>query len=118
MMFIAAMKNDTFRDRFLTYFGQQLATNMTTENILSMFQQRYNLLMTILPEHFERWDWKDGQYESALKVLINYAQTRPTRLLQFLKYDSTLNLTESQMNQYFGEAMNIIGLTYDSIEPL
>ncbi len=117
-LFIAAMKNDTFKDRFLTYFGTQLATNMTTENILSMFQERYNLLMTVLPDHFERWDFSESKYNSALQILISYAQTRPTRLLQFLKYDSTLNLSESDMNRYFSDVMNIIGLTYDSIQPL
>ena len=116
--FIACMQNDTFRDRFLRYFGQQLATNMTTESVLSRFQERYQLLMTILPEHFERWSWSESKYNRAVEVLVNYAQSRPTRILQFLKYSKALNLSQAQMETYFGEAMAKIGLTYDTIPRL
>ena len=114
-LFIACMNNDTFRDRFLAYFGEQLATNMTSENIIGMFYERYQLLSTILPDHFERWNVSEEKYNSALSVLIHYAQTRPTRLLQFLKYSTALDLSESEMNRYFGDAMAAAGLTYSTI---
>lgn len=116
--FIACMKNDTFRDRFLEYFGTQLATTMTTEHVLSMFQERYQLLSTIFPEHFERWQWRESKYQDALRVLISYAQRRPTRILQFLKYSKDLDLSQAQMEHYFGAAMTAAGLTYDTIPRL
>lgn len=116
--FIACMQNDAFRDRFLRYFGQQLATNMTTESVLNRFQQRYQLLMTILPDHFERWDWSESKYNRAVEVLVDYAQSRPTRMLQFLKYSKALDLSQAQMEAYFGDAMAAIGLTYDTIPKL
>ena len=116
--FIACMKNDTFRDRFLEYFGTQLATAMTTEHVLSMFQERYQLLSTIFPEHFERWQWRESKYQDALRVLISYAQSRPTRILQFLKYSKDLDLSQAQMEHYFGTAMTAAGLTYDTIPRL
>ena len=116
--FIACMKNDTFRDRFLEYFGTQLATTMTTEHVLTMFQERYQLLSTIFPEHFERWQWRESKYQEALRVLISYAQSRPTRILQFLKYSKDLDLSQAQMEHYFGAAMTAAGLTYDTIPRL
>lgn len=113
--FILCMANDTFRDRFLTYLGQQLATNFSAESVISRFKTRYELLQTILPDHFERWNESEAAYNTEVERLISYANARPTRMLQFLKASKALNLSRAQMEQYFGEVMAIAGLTYDQI---
>ena len=51
-------------------------------------------------------------------TLISYAKSRPTRLLQFLKYSGALKLSQNQMERYFGDAMAKLGLAYDTIPKL
>lgn len=116
--FIACMKNDVFRDRFLTYFGEQLATNLTSERVISLFKARYDLLTTILPDHFARWSESESRYNREVGELVEYAQNRPLRLLQFLKWSAELNLSRSDMEKYFSGAMEIVGLNYEQIPAL
>ena len=53
-----------------------------------------------------------SEYQSQLQELIEYAQTRPTRLLQFFMgygvEDSNIALTQEEMMHYFGDAIAII----------
>ena len=111
-LFIACMKNPRFRDEFLTYMGEQMATTFTTENVLRLFQERYAILEPLLPDQFERWGQTPKQYQSELNELIQYAQERPTKLLQyFMGYgvsDSNITLTQEEMLHYFGDALEII----------
>ena len=115
-LFIACMKNDTFRDRFLTYLGQKMATDFSTEALLARFEERYYQLKPILADQLARWDKSESSYNSALKSLISYAQKRPYRMLQFLKYCDLMPLSEAQMQQYFGEAMAKAGTSYAEIK--
>ncbi len=105
-LFIACMKNDTFRDQFLTYLGQQMATEWTTEKVLDKFHTRYDLLMTEMPRHAERWGLSRDQFDSHIERLINYTRTRPGRLLDFF-YES-MDLSSDQMWHYFGDARRVI----------
>ncbi len=116
--FIACMKNDTFRDRFLTYFGNRLANDLSSEQVVARFKERYDLLSTILPDHFERWGVSEKKYNKEVSELVDYAQSRPTRLLQFAKDSQALNLSQSDMEKYFGGAMEAVGLTYNQIPSL
>ena len=115
-LFIACMKNDTFRDQFLTYLGQQMATTYSTESMLARFEERYNALKPILADQLSRWNQTESEYNAALKKLINYAKKRPSRMLQFLKYAEALSLSQAQMEHYFGETMAQVGVTYDQIK--
>lgn len=114
-LFIGCMQNPTFRDQFLTHFGEQLATTFTAENMNARFEARYNVLKTILPDHWERWGGSQEKYEGNLKKLVSYAKNRPARLLQYFKYNSTLDLSPEDFEKYFGEAMKTMNITYDAI---
>ena len=57
-------------------------------------------------------------YKRQRSKRISYAKSRPTRLLQFLKYSGALKLSQNQMERYFGDAMAKLGLTYDTIPKL
>ena len=105
-LFIALMNNATFQDRFLTYMGQMMATEWTTEKILDKFHTRYDLLMTEMPRHAERWSLSRDQFDSHIERLINYTRTRPGRLLDFF-YES-MDLSSDQMWHYFGDARRVI----------
>ena len=111
-LFIACMKNPRFRDEFLTHMGKEMATTFTTENVLARFNERLEVLEPLLPEQLERWGQTQKQYQQELKKLVNYAQTRPTKLLQYFMgigvSDSNIALTQQEMEHYFGDAMAII----------
>ena len=115
-LFIACMKNDTFRDRFLTYLGQQMATTLSSGNILKVIEGFYNTMKPILPDQFERWGQTEADYRAAMQKLTSYTKERPRRMLQFLKGAENLHLTKSEMEQYFGDVMAMEGVTYDSIK--
>ena len=111
-LFIACMQNPRFRDEFLTYMGEQMATTFTTEHVLSLIQARYEILEPLLADQLERWGPSMSSYQSQLQELVEYAQTRPTRLLQFFMgygvEDSNIALTQEEMMHYFGDAIAII----------
>ena len=102
-LFIACMKNSTFRDRFLTYFGEKLATTYSTENMHALFQQRYQELLPELPRQFEKWGETQSTYNKELKFIMDYASSRPAKLLDWTR--KALSLSNSQMQKYFGDAM-------------
>lgn len=81
-----------------------------------MIEELYNAMKPILPDHLARWEEKAGDYRSALNTLVNYAKSRPKRMLQFLKYAERLHLTKAEMQTYFGDAMALVGVNYDEIK--
>lgn len=115
-LFIACMKNDTFRDQFLTHLGERMATDFSTQSLLDAFETRYNILKPILADHFKRWNMKESTYNAEMKRIISYAKERPGRMFQFLKYCEYLNLSKGEMEKYFGEAMAVHGTSYDQIK--
>ena len=115
-LFIACMKNDTFRDRFLTYLGQRMATTFSADSILKRFEAEYEAMKPLMADQLARWEMMSEElYAQRVRELIAYAQTRPMRMLQFLKYCEQLSLTQAQMEQYFGDAMRVVGVTYGEI---
>ena len=114
-LFVACMNNPTIRDQFLTHFGEQLATTFSPESMEERLQERRDLLMTILPDHFERWGGSLSRYERKFGEVVSYAKKRPYKLMMYFKYDETLNLSQADFEKYFGEAMKVLGITYNEI---
>jgi hypothetical protein len=69
------MKNDRF-GRVHTYFGEQLATTFSTENVLAKIEERYNALLPELPGSSPVGP-DESEYKADLKVLVDYAETDP-----------------------------------------
>ena len=115
-LFIACMKNATFVDRFLTHLGQKMATTFSADSVTAMAQEFYNAIAPLMPEHYARWDFSESEQKSAIRAFTRYGQARPGRMLQFIKYNKYLPLTREQMEHYFGEVMNQVGVTYDEIK--
>ncbi len=115
-LFIACMKNDKFRDRFLTHLGQQMATTFSPESVVGKAEEFYYRLAPIMPEHYARWNFKASAHKAAIKRFVSYAYSRPARMLQFIKYCDLLPLSQSQMEHYFGDIMQIMGMSYDQIK--
>ncbi len=101
-LFIALMDNATFRDRFLTYMGEMMATEWTTEKVLEKFRVRYDELMTEMPRHATRWGLSRSRFDRENEELADYARTRPARLLEF--FQESMHLSDDQMRHYFGGA--------------
>ena len=104
-LFIACMKNPRFRDEFLTYMGEQMATTFTSENVVRMIRERYEILEPLLPDQLARWNTSESKYEKELAFLINYAEERPMKLLKYFSNTDHLNLTTDEMYHYFGDAL-------------
>ena len=102
-LFIACMKNDAIRERFLTYFGQQLATTFSTEAVMAKIEARYDLIDGLLPQYLAKLGMTANKYNKQLKELVEYAQTRPTKILGY--FDGVFNFTDAEKQKYFGDAV-------------
>ena len=114
-LFIACMKNETFVDRFLTYLGEKMATTYSADSIKAMVDEFYNAIAPLMPDHYARWEFSESEHKSAIREFVRYAEKRPYRMLQFIKYNKYLPLTQSQMEHYFGEVMQQVGVSYGDI---
>ncbi len=112
--FIACMKNPTFRDRFLTYFGQQLATTFSSENVVARINERYELIKNLLAPVHEKLGMSESDYARRLRKIVRYAETRPTKLLDFFR--NALSFTSEEWQRYFGDAINVINAYTPTIE--
>ena len=105
-LFIALMGNPTFYDRFLTYMGDMLSTQWTSLRIVEMIHERYLALTPELPRHQARWGQSRENFEERVAELVEYAKTRPRKLVGYFR--DTLGLTGEEMEHYFGAAMRRI----------
>ena len=105
-LFIGCMKNPTFREQFLTYFAEQMATNFTTKNLLSKIEERYEILEPMLPQYLSQWNIDESFFQDELQKFINYAKTRPKKLLGY--FQGAFNFSDEEMMHYFGDAIAII----------
>ena len=105
-LFIALMGNPTFYSRFLTYMGRMLATEWTSGRIVGMIRERYEALLPELPRQQERWGQSRENFENRVAELVDYAKTRPRKLVGYFR--DTLELTDAEMEHYFGAAMRRI----------
>ena len=104
-LFIACMKNPRFRDEFLTHMGREMATTFTSENVVGMIHERYEILKPLLDDQLARWETSWDKFEKEMKTLINYAEERPMKLLGYFAGTEHLKLTEEEMYHYFGDAL-------------
>ena len=102
-LFIGCMKNPIFRDQFLTYMGEQLATTLSSENVVGLFKERYDELMPLLPAYLEKIGKSMSKYNSEIGTLVGYAQSRPAKLIGY--FQQTFNFSDDQLQKYFGAAI-------------
>lgn len=104
-LFIACMNNPRFRDEFLTHMGKEMATTYTAENVVGMIRDRYKILEPLLDDQLKRWDTSWDKYEKQLNYLIDYAEERPMKLLNYFAKSERLKMTTDEMYHYFGDAL-------------
>ena len=106
VLFYQLMHNANMRDYFLTRFGELLATTFSSENVVGKIKRTYDAIKVDMKNSTSRWNWKYSTWEKQVSKIVDYAEERPTRLLEFTK--SSFNLTDEQMQTYFGAAMEKI----------
>lgn len=102
-LFIGLMKNDRFRDEFFTYFGQQLASTFSTASIMAKIEARYDLIDGLLPAYLSKINLSTNNYKTNLKKLVEYAETRPSKILGY--FDGVFKFSDAEKEKYFGEAV-------------
>ena len=105
-LFRALMANPTFYDRFLTFMGEKLATDWTSGNIEAKIRERYEALLPEMPRQLERWGQSHDTFERRMAEFVDYARTRPRKLVIYFR--DSLGLTAEEMEHYFGAAMRRI----------
>lgn len=102
-LFIGCMKNPRFLDAFLTYFGEKLATDFSTENVLAKFEARYARIEGVLPQYLERWNLN---LDNGLRKLAEYAEERPGKIIGY--FQDVFHFSDAELQKYFGAALEKI----------
>ncbi|MGI6239957.1 MAG: lamin tail domain-containing protein [Christensenellales bacterium] len=105
-LFIGCMKNDRFRDEFLTYFGQEMATTFTTASLEVRIMDRYRALEPELEMQLSRWGISQSDHQASMRKFVNYAIDRPAKLLTW--FQEALSLSNDEMQHYFGAAYEAV----------
>lgn len=108
VLFVALMRNDETRDWFLTRFGELLATDLSSENVIARIRQEYDLLAPEMPMECERWGWSTEQWDSRCAELASYAESRTRTVLE--QVIDKFELSEEEARHYFGAAMDREGM--------
>ena len=102
-LFIACMENPIFRERFLTYFGEQLATTFSSANTVKLFTERLELIDGLMPDYQQKWSLKPSGMARSMTKLKNYCESRPTKILGY--FQETFKFSEAEFYKYFGDAV-------------
>ena len=103
-LFIGCMKNPTFREQFLTYFGERMATTFSPQNIMATIEAQQARIAAPLEDYKAAWGYT---LEGGTKKFLNFAKTRSDKLVNEY-FRETFDFSDAQMEKYFGEAMRKI----------
>ena len=103
-LFIGCMKNPTFREQFLTYFGERMATTFSSENVISRFENHYRSIEAVIPQYEAKWGIS---LDDGISRVVRYAKTRPGKLLNEY-FPDVFNMSAADKQKYFGDALDAI----------
>ncbi len=103
-LFIGCMKNPTFREQFLTYFGQRMATTFSPQNVMATIDAQYARISAPLEDYKAAWGYT---LEGGTRKFLNFARTRSDKIVNEY-FRETFDFSDAQMEKYFGEAMEKI----------
>ncbi len=107
----ALLKNEKVRNYFLTRFGE-LLVKWSAENVLARIDERYLALKPEMEMHYSKWP-NQSTWEEEVQAIREWAMKR--QYILFSKgyiqgmdaSDPNDDLTDEEMQHYFGEAMAI-----------
>ena len=102
-LFAYCIRNDAFKDRFLTRLGQLMSDAWTTEKVLSWIDAQHDLLRPEMQQMFARWDFNTvTKWEGYVSSLRDFVSSRKDKLLGYVQ--EACSLTDAEMEKYFGSA--------------
>ena len=102
-LFRALMKNAEVRDYFLRRFGELLATNYASENVVARIEARRDLIREEMARNCERWSWSTQTWEAEVAQIIDYAKVRPGIVIDYVC--QAFELSDADRQRYFSEAL-------------
>ena len=102
-LFAYCIKNEAFKDRFLTRLGELMSEQWTTDNVLAWIDAQHDLLQPEMQQMFERWTFNTvTKWENYVSSLREFVETRRDKLLGYIQ--EARSLTDAEMEKYFGNA--------------
>jgi hypothetical protein len=88
-IFRSLIKNESFKERFLSRYIDLLNVNFKSENVLTVIDSLQDKLAVEMPQHINRWSAHSGirsmsQWENEVDMLRQFASERPDSIRQFL----------------------------------
>lgn len=105
-LFHELLKNDEVYEYFLTRFGELLATTFSPQNVVGKIYDRYLAIKDEMVLDCQRWGNSYESWEKMVKKIAAYAYERPAKLIEYAQ--RSFELSDAQMQQYFGAAMEKI----------
>ena len=102
-LFKGCMENAGFREEFLTLLGEKMASDWSSAAVVQKINARYQALLPELPAQGARWGQTEADYLRCLEDLLEYARTRPEKLIGYTRAE--LNLSDEDTQRYFGAAL-------------
>ncbi len=109
---LAALLNvPEMKARFLTRFAEVLELSFQWPYVESQFLTWEETIEMLLPRHIDRWPSKALQtsWRNNVNAVKYYARVRPTIIVKHLK--EHMNLTNAEVEQYFGEVQRLLDKT-------
>ncbi|MDO4546749.1 MAG: lamin tail domain-containing protein [Clostridia bacterium] len=107
-LFVQLMKNPTMRDKFLRILANIMYNNFRPEIVIAKIDEYCQLIEDEMPAQTAKWGGSVRNWNSRVKQLKTYANSRPKKLLGYIR--SELGWTTAQMREYFSEIMDAIGV--------
>ena len=94
------LKNDTFRDKFLTRFSYLMKTTYSAENIAKKIDSMADDIRSEMERTTERCERSFSAWEKNVNRLKERACARAEFLIEDIR--SSLNMSSEEYNKYFG----------------
>lgn len=97
------LRNERFRERFLTIFAELIKTNLSNENVLAEFDELIWIVEDEVPKDRERWEMSETGFRHRIEEFRNFVMENDYDQFCIEKVCTLLNVTPEERTLYFGE---------------
>lgn len=101
----AFLKNAKGKDMFLKRYAELMGTALSEEHVIGYIDKVVNLIKDDMVLDRERWGKKYSSWESAVEKLRTYVRNGARNELVLKDLKDYFNLSDAQMQSYFGSVM-------------
>lgn len=96
------LKNDEFRDKFISTYCYHLNNTFNTERTLAILDEMAAVIADEIPRHGDRWGYpNENSWQTSLDMLTRFFQQKPALAIQQLQ--ENFDLTDREMQRYLNE---------------